>query len=444
MSSTSRVIWQEGMFLRAQHFQQQDRWTEAALKARVAALGPHFWGFSELEIDLTELSIGRFRVPRASGVFRDGTVFNFPNGDAEAPLPLELTDKVRNTCVYLAVPSPEAYAVQVGAAGSADDRRLAAIDFDASDTHSGSPEPAKLTVGNLRTRLLLGEENLAGHHYIPVMKVQEVFPDRRVARDERFIPPVLFSRTSAELSGYIADLAGMINQRGEELAARLTGGGTRGVAEHADILLLLNSNRWLPVLRHWAGSGTVHPERLFESFVQMAGELATFAEASARPNVYPLYRHDDLQASFEPVMSDLKRLLSTVLGPGVTEIKLADLQYGYSRGTLTDRTVLENATFYLVVQASMQDEALRRLFPDQVKIGPIEQIRELVRTSVSGIGIRPLPQVPRQLRLIAGANYFVLDRGSPYWAQMRDSAAFGIHVSSEFPNLQMQLWAVQA
>jgi len=143
-------------------------------------------------------------------------------------------------------------------------------------------------------------------------------------------------------------------------------------------------------------------------------------------------------------MSDLKRLLSTVLGPGVTEIKLADLQYGYSRGTLTDRTVLENATFYLVVQASMQDEALRRLFPDQVKIGPIEQIRELVRTSVSGIGIRPLPQVPRQLRLIAGANYFVLDRGSPYWAQMRDSAAFGIHVSSEFPNLQMQLWAVQA
>jgi len=27
---------------------------------------------------------------------------------------------------------------------------------------------------------------------------------------------------------------------------------------------------------------------------------------------------------------------------------------------------------------------------------------------------------------------------------MQASAAFGIHVSSEFPNLQMQLWAVRA
>ena len=28
MSWTNRVVWQEGMFLRTQHFQQQDRWTE--------------------------------------------------------------------------------------------------------------------------------------------------------------------------------------------------------------------------------------------------------------------------------------------------------------------------------------------------------------------------------------------------------------------------------
>jgi type VI secretion system protein ImpJ len=178
--------------------------------------------------------------------------------------------------------------------------------------------------------------------------------------------------------------------------------------------------------------------------VQIAGELATFTEPGRRPNIYPAYRHDDLQSSFEPVMSDLRRSLSSVIGPGVTEIKLADLKYGYRRGTLTDRTVLQNAAFYLVVQASMQGEVLRRMFPAQVKIGPIEQIRELVTTAVSGIAIRPLPVAPRQLPFLPDANYFELDRGSPYWAQMRNSAAFGIHVSSEFPNLQMQLWAVQA
>jgi type VI secretion system protein ImpJ len=35
MSWTNRVVWQEGMFLRTQHFQQQDRWTEQLVRGRV-------------------------------------------------------------------------------------------------------------------------------------------------------------------------------------------------------------------------------------------------------------------------------------------------------------------------------------------------------------------------------------------------------------------------
>ena len=34
MSWTNRVVWQEGMFLRAQHFQQQDRWLEQLVRGR--------------------------------------------------------------------------------------------------------------------------------------------------------------------------------------------------------------------------------------------------------------------------------------------------------------------------------------------------------------------------------------------------------------------------
>ena len=97
-----------------------------------------------------------------------------------------------------------------------------------------------------------------------------------------------------------------------------------------------------------------------------------------------------------------------------------------------------------MVRAAVAGEALRRLFPAQVKIGAIEQIRELVNAAVPGIAVRPLPVAPRQLPFLPDANYFELDRGSPHWAQMQNSAAFGIHVSSEFPNLQMQLWAVRA
>ena len=62
---------------------------------------------------------------------------------------------------------------------------------------------------------------------------------------------------------------------------------------------------------------------------------------------------------------------------------------------------------------------LRRLFPAQVKIGAVEQIRELVNVALPGIAVRPLPVAPRQIPFYAGATYFELDRNSPHWQQMQ-------------------------
>jgi type VI secretion system protein ImpJ len=49
-----------------------------------------------------------------------------------------------------------------------------------------------------------------------------------------------------------------------------------------------------------------------------------------------------------------------------------------------------------------------------------------------------------ELRCLAGAVYFELDRGSPHWAHMQNSGGFAIHVSGDFPNLRMELWAILA
>ena len=58
MSWTSRVVWREGMFLRPQHFQQQDRYAEALMRAGLRAGHLQGWGFSALEIDPAALDSG--------------------------------------------------------------------------------------------------------------------------------------------------------------------------------------------------------------------------------------------------------------------------------------------------------------------------------------------------------------------------------------------------
>ena len=66
MSWTNRVVWQEGMFLRTQHFQQQDRWTEQLVRGRVQALRPHPWGLIDYALDRDLLGTGRFALSGTS------------------------------------------------------------------------------------------------------------------------------------------------------------------------------------------------------------------------------------------------------------------------------------------------------------------------------------------------------------------------------------------
>lgn len=439
-----KVIWQEGMFLRAQHFQQMDRFAARQLQARAEPLRPHPWGLTELSIDRDLLAAGRFALSAASGVLEDGTPFSIPGG-ADAPLPLELPEGTRNAVVYLALPLQQDgnHEVAASESGGADVRaRYALRSFQAFDTHSDSTMPAELGVGRLRLRYLLEGTELAGYSRLGLARIAEVQADRRVQLDDRYIPPCLRVSVSGVLANLTAELVGMLGQRADVLAARLGQPGARGVADIADFLLLQAVNRWQPLLAHWADAGNVHPESLFSALVQLAGELATFTAPDKRASSYPAYRHDDLQRSFNPVVADLRRSLSSVLETNAVAIPLQDPRFGIRVGPITDRAILLSR-FVLAVAADIPGEQVRRLFPNKVKIGAVESIKELVNVSLPGIGVQALPVAPRQIPFHAGTAYFELDRSSPHWQQMKTSGGFGIHVSDEFPNLRLELWAIR-
>ncbi len=83
-------------------------------------------------------------------------------------------------------------------------------------------------------------------------RISEIAADRRITLDDRWIPPSLICSAAPPLAGLLAELTGMLNQRGEALAGRLSAPGSRGVAEVADFLLLQSVNRWQKLLSHWA------------------------------------------------------------------------------------------------------------------------------------------------------------------------------------------------
>jgi len=444
MSWYDKVVWQEGMFLRAQHFQQQDRHFEHLLQARAAPLRPYPWGVTELSLDRDLLAAGKFALSSAAGVLEDGTPFAIP-GTADQPPPIDVPEGARNAVVYLAAPvrQPGSPEVAFTEGPDAATTRYMLSGFEAFDTHSDSTLAAELQVARPRLRFMLESEERAGFTCIPLARITEVQADRRVLVDERFIPTCLRISAAPPLANLVSELVGMMNQRGEAYAARLAQPGSRGVADVAQFMLLQTLNRWQPLLAHWADAGAAHPETLYATLVQIAGELATFTDPSRRCSAYPGYRHEDLQRSFAPVVADLRRALSSSIDENAVQIPLREARHGVRLGPIGEhRNLLRTANFVLSVFADMPSENLRRLFPNQVKIGAVEHIRELVNVALPGIAVRPLPVAPRQIPFHAGAVYFELDRNSPHWQQMLTSGGFAIHVSGDFPNLRMELWAI--
>lgn len=443
MSSRNRVIWREGLFIKPQHFQQQQRHSDYALHARLSALSDYFYGLQSLAINEDYLGFGRIALVGATGILPDGTVFNIPNDDV-LPTPLEVTDaSVANQKVYLALPLSVSGVNEVGQGGQVA-TRLQAHRHDVRDLHSEGGDVVSLEVGRVSLRLMLEREDRSAYASLAIARILDKRPDGGLVLDPNFMPCSISVSAIPTLKRFLGESAGLVAERARSLSQRIAAPGQQGVADVAEFMMLQLLNRAQPQLSHLARLGTLHPERLHEALVQLCGELMTFTDESRLPPEFPAYRHDDQQVSFEPVMLALRQALSTVLSPRAVSIQLRKHQYGIMVAMVNESELMTSADFVLAVRARMPQEQLRKQLLQQTKVASSDKIRELISLQLPGIPLLPLPVAPRQLPYHAGYSYFQLDRQSPAWQMLAVSNTLAFHIAGDFPELDMQLWAIRS
>ncbi|MBO0406381.1 type VI secretion system baseplate subunit TssK [Aeromonas hydrophila] len=443
MSSRNRVIWREGLFIKPQHFQQQQRHSDYALHARLSALSDYFYGLQSLAINEDYLGFGRIALVGATGILPDGTVFNIPNDDV-LPTPLEVTDaSVANQKVYLALPLSVSGVNEVNQGGQVA-TRLQAHRHDVRDLHSEGGDVVSLEVGRVSLRLMLEREDRSAYASLAIARILDKRPDGGLVLDPNFMPCSISVSAIPTLKRFLGESAGLVAERARSLSQRIAAPGQQGVADVAEFMMLQLLNRAQPQLSHLARLGTLHPERLHESLVQICGELMTFTDESRLPPEFPAYRHDDQQVSFEPVMLALRQALSTVLSPRAVSIQLRKHQYGIMVAMVNESELMQSADFVLAVRARMPQEQLRKQLLQQTKVASSDKIRELISLQLPGIPLLPLPVAPRQLPYHAGYSYFQLDRQSPAWQMLAVGNTLAFHIAGDFPELDMQLWAIRS
>jgi len=446
MSGAGRVVWSEGMLLRTQHLQQQDRWVEGLVRSAVQGLRHYPWGFRSLELDTGLLNHGKLSLRRASGILPDGTPFDLP-AEGPAPEPLSIGTAAAQAVIHLGLPVQLAGASEIDPAGrEPTGARYMARETEIRDSLVNAEGTAPVHVAEPRFRILSAEATHDAYIHMPLARIAAVQTDGTLVLDDAFPVPCLAFGASPWLVSVVEELVGKLTRIVRERADYVTGRRAQGAGDLADFLALQLCNRTLAAARHHAAQRGEHPEALYLWMLEFLAEASSFITGDpVAPEIEP-YRHGAPWLGFLPLVAELRRVLLELARPTrkAVQIGLRLFPSGARAAEVQDRSLFSEAAFYIAVQAPVSPDTLRDRLPGQITIAPAEELQRLVRAAVPGIPLRHVATVPREIPVPRQAIYFELDQDNEYWRRLPHAAGLALHVTGELrEGMEMECWAVR-
>ncbi|MEY4427755.1 MAG: type secretion system baseplate subunit TssK [Pseudomonadota bacterium] len=451
MTPIPKILWGEGLFLRPQHFQQQDRYHEWRLAQMAQALHPHAWGLQSLQIDTDALASGVLRLTALSLITPDGEVVRAPELD-ELPPPLQLSD--------LAGRTPEAeWVFHLAMAPLRDAGQNAAPSATEADTalryyhrHTEAPDlytqavPAEVVSLGRSLRVLGPHEPRAHLVTLPLLAL------RRTAtggfeRVDRFMPPSLSIQGCPPLLSQLRRLMDVLQAKVDALYG-MHREPSKNVIEFrsgdvASFWLLHTSSAAFARLTHLLRQPAHHPERLFESLLELAGSLMTFSRSFTLADL-PTYDHLNPGPAFARIDHIIRELLETVISTRYFAIHLQEQVPSFHQGRLDSEQVLAQTQLYLGVSAAMAPMELVETVPQRFKVGAPDDVDKLVLSAMPGVRLVHAPQVPAAVPVRPGAYYFTLEARGPLYERMLQAQSVTVYVPAGVQDLTLELIAVNA
>lgn len=443
MAEKNRVIWNEGLFIRPHHFQQEAKYVEYLLDQKSNHTSEFLFGFQSLELDQEYLSFGKLGIQKANGAMPDGTVFNIPE-EAPPPAPLTISEtSMINQIVYLCLPLRSNGVLDVNPNDNFGQTRYAQNEIEIKDTFSQGGDYSAIDIAKVNLRLMLESEDRSNYSCIAVARIIDKKTDNSIEIDKEFYPASLSLHAIPPLKQFLEEIAYLMRERSRNIASRVGSPSQAGVADVTDFMMLTVLNRLHPYFMHLSRIKHVHPERFYAALVSACGELSTFIGDKKMPDEFIPYDHASPHKAFIPLENNLRRMLGTVMQAKAIPIPITQQKFGVYSAAIHESGLIDSADFILAVRASAATEAIRARFTQQTKISSLEKINELINLQLPGIPLIPLPVAPRHLPYHAGFTYFQLDKNDTSWKMMDNSSGFGFHLAGEYQDLEMEFWAIR-
>ena len=448
MSITSKVLWGEGQFLRPQHFQQQDRYHEHRLRESVRALHPYCWGVDHIQIDNDALTNNTLRLLKLSVLFPDGELYSAPGDDA-LPEVIDLSQLQQSQQVvtfYAALPSFKHFGGNFAPTDRPNNAaRYAQGNVPTPDlyTHAAG---AELTYMKKSVRLVSEFEPRDSYVCLPVLRLRRLSSGGFEA-DTNFVPPSLTIRSAPTLFLQLRRLVDALQAKVSALYGHHRE-PSKNVMEFrsgdmASFWLLHTASAAYASLSHYFHHPALHPERLYEQLLGLAGALLTYSKSHSLSDL-PAYSHDDPGPAFAKLHLIIRELLDTVISSKYFSITLTEIKPSYHHGMLDSGKIDDKTTFYLAVSADMAALELVDVVPLRFKIGAPDDVEKFVLSAMPGVRVSHSPQVPAAVPVRPDTYYFTLESKGQMYERMLQAQSISIYVPTGIRELTLELIAVSA
>ncbi len=444
MSLFDKVAWKDGMFLLPQHFQQEARHTESALRQLLLGTQPLGWGVVDLSLDQQALVEGRVELLSCRAIWPDGTPYHAPSVDpTPPPLSIPSSTMTRRFDVYLTLPARRPQVALLSNDGERRDSRFVIREQEiAADGEPDQVQSIEVAIKNVRLAIAPpGEtDRRDGLVCLKLTELERTSSGVFVIHRE-YVPPCPVLSAAPQLVRTVAELVSKMTVRAESLSVQRKSRGEALEFQAADLLnfwLLHTLNSHIPKLRHLLTVPSVHPERLYAELLGLFGSLLVF-EPSASVDA-PTYHHEAIGDCFSALIQRIYELLGVIVRERYTLIPLKQNRNAWD-GRVENQQLLDVAHLYLVATGDLPRAEFERL-PVACKMADSSRVESLARTANPGLQLVPVARPPSPVPVRKDAVYFSVKAEGPLWQEIRRSGQIGVFVPRAPEGLHLELVAL--
>lgn len=451
MSRYRKIVWNEGMLLTPHHFQQFDNYYEHLIAGRLATLFPYDWGVLELKVDREAIANGSFRLTTCRAVMPDGLMVNIPDSDP-TPVSRSLEGHLRQVDerldIYLGIPAKRDGAANLQSNGSSHNslmRFQQEMDEVFDETTGRNKQQLAFAHGNFQI-LFADEVERGGYEVLKIAELRRTANGLRVT--ERYVPPVLDIAVSVWLKATLNELIETLIAKSSELKEQLrrTASGVYDLnnSKVGYLCLLQTVNAAVPVLAHMKNMRMVHPERLYLELVRLLGMLMIVSPNHHPKDILP-YDHRNLFPIFSKLLNEIVQLLKLAIPDKCVSIPLEHVRSAIHVGQISDAGLLEEAVFYLGVQAEMPINELITKVPTVIIVAADGDMDAFVNAAMLGIPLRHNASPPAAIPVENDKleQCFQIERHSDFWNEIKKTKRLAIYLPGEIKAGKLKLYAVK-